>query len=38
MAEEGDGVGDKGSGDTIKMDAEIFLEASRHIPDICLFH
>jgi hypothetical protein len=37
MAEEGDGVGDKGSGDTTTVDAETFLETSGHIPEICLF-
>jgi hypothetical protein len=38
MAEEGDGVCDKGSGHTTTVDAETFLAASGHIPEICLFH
>jgi hypothetical protein len=35
---QGDGVGDKGSGDITTVDAETFLEAFGHIPEICLFH
>jgi len=37
VAKEGDGLGDKGSGDTTTVDAETFLEACGHIPQICLF-
>ena len=38
MAEEGDGVEDKGLGDTTAVHAETFLEALGHIPESCLFH
>ena len=37
MAEEGDGLGDKESGDTTTVGAETFLEACGHILEICLF-
>jgi hypothetical protein len=37
MDEEGDGIRDKRSGDTTKVDAEIFLRAFGLIPEIYLF-
>jgi hypothetical protein len=39
IAEEVDGVGDKGSGDTTRDDVQTFLETFfTKSPEICLFH
>jgi hypothetical protein len=39
IVEQGDGIGEKGSGETKTVDVQTVLEVFfEHVPQICLFH